>query len=468
MNDHDLQSRLRQLPSVDRLLQREAGSSLITCYGHDAVRDALRAALEAARQAILNGQSVIPDEQTLWDTAARHLSVEFSPSLYPVINASGVIIHTNLGRAPLSERARRVMAEVAAGYCNLEYDLPAGERGSRYVHAAQLLTRLTGAEDALVVNNNAAALLLVLTALAKGRDVLIGRGQLVEIGGGFRIPDVMRESGARLVEVGTTNRTYVRDYAEALDPTDTALILRVHRSNFALLGFVHEPTLVELVALGQQHNIPVVDDLGSGTLLDTSSYGLAHEPTIQASLAGGAALVTASGDKLLGGPQAGLILGRADLIDRLRHHPLARALRVDKVTLAGLQATLLAYLEGKAAQEIPVWRMIGAPVAGLARRVRRWQRALQPTGIPMRIVASESPVGGGSLPGQTLPTRTLALAVPAPNALAARLRQPDPGLGPPVVARVEADCVVLDPRTVLPEQDAALLRVLRATLKAGN
>lgn len=468
MNDHDLQSRLRQLPSVDRLLQSEAGSSLITCYGHDAVRDALRAALEAARQAILNGQSVIPDEQTLWDTAARHLSVEFSPSLYPVINASGVIIHTNLGRAPLSERARRAMAEVAAGYCNLEYDLPAGERGSRYVHAAQLLTRLTGAEDALVVNNNAAALLLVLTALAKGRDVLIGRGQLVEIGGGFRIPDVMRESGARLVEVGTTNRTYVRDYAEALDPTDTALILRVHRSNFALLGFVHEPALVELVALGQQHNIPVVDDLGSGTLLDTSSYGLAHEPTVQASLAGGAALVTASGDKLLGGPQAGLILGRADLIDRLRHHPLARALRVDKVTLAGLQATLLAYLEGKATQEIPVWRMIGAPVAGLARRVRRWQRALQPTGVPMRIVASESPVGGGSLPGQTLPTRALALAVPAPNALAARLRQPDPGLGPPVVARVEADCVVLDPRTVLPEQDAALLRVLRATLKAGN
>jgi len=464
----ELQSRLRQLPSVDRLLQSETVGPLITRYGHDPVRDALRAALDAARQAILNGQPIAPDEQALLDTAVRRLAAEFSPSLYPVINASGVIIHTNLGRAPLSERARRAMAQVAAGYCNLEYDLAAGERGSRYVHATRLLTRLTGAEDALVVNNNAAALLLVLTALARGRAVLIGRSQLVEIGGGFRIPDVMRQSGARLVEVGTTNRTYVRDYAEALDPTDTALILRVHHSNFALLGFVHEPALAELVALGKQHNIPVVDDLGSGTLLDTASYGLAHEPTIQESLASGAALVTASGDKLLGGPQAGLILGRADLIEQLRHHPLTRALRVDKVTLAGLQATLLAYLEGKATQEIPVWRMIGAPLAGLVRRVRRWQRALQPTGVPMRSVASESPIGGGSLPGQTLPTRALALMVPAPNVLAARLRQPDPGLGPPVVARVEADCVVLDPRTVLPEQDAALLRVVRATLEAGG
>jgi len=453
------QAELRKLPSVDKLLQTEAVVSLVEKHGRELTLEALRSALDQARQAILNGQPA-PDAETLIAEAARRLALEVRPSLYPVINATGVIIHTNLGRAPLSERARQAMTEVSTGYSNLEYDMEVGARGSRYVHAAQLLRRLTGAEDALVVNNNASAVLLTLTALARDREVLISRSQLVEIGGGFRIPDVMRQSGARLVEVGTTNRTYIRDYADALHPMNTALILRVHRSNFRITGFVHDPSLEELVALGDEYAIPVMDDLGSGTLLDTEPYGMAHEPTIQESLAAGASVVTASGDKLLGGPQAGLILGKADLIAKLRHHPLARAVRVDKTTLAGLQATLLAYLQGKATEEIPVWRMIATPVETLERRARRWQRALRDTGVPMTVVAAESTVGGGSLPGQTLPTRALALQVPSPDALAARLRTAEP----PVVARIEDERLLFDPRTVLPEQDRAFTEAVRAAL----
>jgi L-seryl-tRNA(Ser) seleniumtransferase len=456
-----IQLDLRKLPSVDKLLQMDAVASLVEQYGRELTLDALRTALDDARQAILGGEPA-PEAEPLIATATRRLMANVRPSLYPVINATGVIIHTNLGRAPLSERARQAMAQVSIGYSNLEYDMAAGARGARYVHAAELLRRLTGAEDALVVNNNASAVLLTLTALAKDRDVLISRSQLVEIGGGFRIPDVMRQSGARLVEVGTTNRTYVRDYADVLHPINTALLLRVHHSNFSITGFVHEPMLAELVALGDEYAVPVMDDLGSGTLLETELYGLAHEPTIQESIAAGVSAVTASGDKLLGGPQAGLILGKADLITKLRRHPLARAVRVDKTTLAGLQATLLAYLEGKAAQEIPVWRMIATPVQVLARRARKWQRALKEAGTPASVVAAESTVGGGSLPGQTLPTRALALEVSSPDALAAHLRAADP----PIVARIEDDRLLLDPRTVLPEQDSMLIEVVRAALTA--
>ncbi|MEJ2555389.1 MAG: L-seryl-tRNA(Sec) selenium transferase [Anaerolineae bacterium] len=453
------QSELRKLPSVDKLLQEGAVAGMVEQYGRELTLDALRAALDDARQGILGGEPA-PEVEPLIATATRRLMANVRPSLYPVINATGVIIHTNLGRAPLSERARQAMAQVSIGYSNLEYDMAAGARGSRYVHAAELLRRLTGAEDALVVNNNASAVLLTLTVLAKDRDVLISRSQLVEIGGGFRIPDVMRQSGARLVEVGTTNRTYVRDYADVLHPINTALLLRVHHSNFSITGFVHEPMLAELVALGDEYAVPVMDDLGSGTLLETELYGLAHEPTIQESIAAGVSVVTASGDKLLGGPQAGLIMGKADLITKLRRHPLARAVRVDKTTLAGLQATLLAYLEGKAAQEIPVWRMIATPVQVLARRARKWQRALKEAGAPMSVVAVESTVGGGSLPGQTLPTRALALEVSSPDALAAHLRAADL----PIVARIEDDRLLLDPRTVLPEQDTVLIEVVRAAL----
>lgn len=453
---------LRRLPSVGRLLERTDTATLLSEYGHARVVDALRSAIEAARQTIRQGSGTVPAEEELLARAATYLRGQNTPSLYPAINATGVVVHTNLGRAPLSDRARRAAAEVSHGYCNLEFDMDTGERGSRYVHAASLLSRLTGAEDALVVNNNAAAVLLILTALAHERQVIIGRSQLVEIGGGFRIPDVMRQSGARLVEVGTTNRTYVTDYAEAIHPINTALILRVHHSNFSLTGFVHEPALAELVALGEAHGVPVLDDLGSGTLLDTAQFGLAHEPTLQESIAAGAALITASGDKLLGGPQAGLILGRADLISRLRKHPLARALRVDKVTLAALQATLLAYQDGTAATEIPVWRMIAASPDSLRRRARRWARQIGYS--EAEVVPSRSTVGGGSLPGQTLPTYALALTVPSPDALAGRLRQPLPTHNQPVIARIETGRVLLDPRTVLPDQDDRLIESVRAAL----
>jgi L-seryl-tRNA(Ser) seleniumtransferase len=458
----DVQQELRALPSVDRLLQDEAVAALEARWGHDLVVAAARQVLDTTREAIRAGQAA-PDTVALGAAVGERLAAELRPSLQPVINATGVIIHTNLGRAPLSAEARAAMDAVALGYSNLEYDLEAGERGSRYVHAERLLCRLAGAEAALVVNNNAAAVVLMLMALAQGREVIISRGQLVEIGGGFRIPDVMRQSGARLVEVGTTNRTYVRDYEAAIGP-DTAALMRVHRSNFRLAGFIHEPSTAELATLAAGHDLVLLDDLGSGTLLDTAAYGLAHEPTIQESLAAGASLVSASGDKLLGGPQAGIILGRADLVARLKRFPLTRALRVDKTTLAGLQATLRHYVLGEAQAKVPVWRMIGADEASVERRARGWVRRLGGLGVEAHLLPGRSTVGGGSLPGETLPTRLVALVVPATASVdgaAARLRRGDP----PVVARIQDDRLVLDPRTVLPEQEAVLLKRVAEVLE---
>jgi L-seryl-tRNA(Ser) seleniumtransferase len=347
------------------------------------------------------------------------------------------------------------MDAVAAGYSNLEYDLAAGERGSRYLHVEALLCRLTGAEAALAVNNNAGAVFLALSALAAGREVVISRGQLVEIGGGFRIPDVLRQSGARLVEVGTTNRTHPHDFREAIGP-ETALLLRVHSSNFKQIGFTAEVALTDMVALAREAAVPMVDDLGSGSLLDTARFGLAPEPMVQSSVTAGADLVTFSGDKLLGGPQAGLIVGREVLISRLRYHPLARALRVDKSTLAALQATLLHYLRGEAEAEVPVWRMIAMPLDEIEARATRWAAELRSHGIPTTIVSAASTVGGGSLPGETLPTRALALAHPAPDALAAALRAG----APPVVGRITDERLLLDPRTVQPEADETLLEAV--------
>jgi L-seryl-tRNA(Ser) seleniumtransferase len=333
------QRELRKLPSVDRLLQEESVAGLIARWRHGLAVDAARETLDAARQAIREGQDC-PSIEALAREVGERLAARLRPTLRPAINATGVIVHTNLGRAPLSAEARAAMDAVALGYSNLEYDLQAGHRGSRYVHAEEILRQLTGAEAALVVNNNAAAVLLMLMCFARSRQVIVSRGQLVEIGGGFRIPDVMRQSGATLVEVGTTNRTYIGDYEEGITG-DTVALMRIHRSNFRLMGFVHEPALDEMVALAAERSLLLLDDLGSGTLLDTVPYGLAHEPTIQESIAAGVSLVSCSGDKLLGGPQAGLILGRADLISQLKRFPLTRALRVDKTTLAGLQATAL-------------------------------------------------------------------------------------------------------------------------------
>jgi len=460
-----MQTQLRQLPAVDKLLQSDELSRFVKIHGRQLVVNAIRAELEVTRQQIMAGQPVRSIAELTQATLVR-LSANVHPSLQPVINGTGVIIHTNLGRALLSQRAQQAMLQAASAYSNLEYTLESGVRGSRYVHAAELLRRLTGAEAAVVVNNNASAVILALTVLARGAEVLISRSQLIEIGGGFRIPEIMAQSGANLVEVGTTNRTYIRDFEQAIDSARTGMILTVHHSNYQIIGFTAQPALAELANLSHRYQIPLMEDLGSGTLLDTAPFGLVHEPTIQESIAAGVDLVTASGDKLLGGPQAGLILGKAALIEKLKKHPLIRAIRVDKTTLAALQATLLAYLEDKALEEIPVWRMISADLNTLARRARKWRAALlesrRSSGVSLEVVASASTVGGGSLPGQTLPTRALAISVDSVDTLAARLRLAEATM--PVIGRIENDKLLLDPRTVLPEQDKELIAALRSVL----
>ncbi len=442
---------LRDLPSVDELLQTSQVKSYIASYGRPLTLSALRGVLDQVRSQFSSEQSIPPTPELL-QQAGRQLIQWSAPSLFPVINATGVVLHTNLGRAPLSRSAIQAMQDVSLGYSNLEFDLVKGQRGSRLVHAEQLLKQLTGAEAALVVNNNAGAVLLVLSSLARRRAVVIGRTQLIEIGGGFRIPDVLKQSGARLVEIGTTNRVHLSDYATAITESAPALILRAHQSNFRIIGFTTEPGLSELADLAHQHGLPLVDDLGSGVLLDTARYGLSHEPTVSESLAAGADLVCFSGDKLLGGPQAGIILGKAELVARLKKHSLARAIRADKLCLAGLSATLLHYLKDEAESHIPIWRMIAAQPAELHQRCMRWAAALERG----EVLSSRSAVGGGSLPEETLPTFVLALESKAPHRLLEKLRQGTP----PVIARLEAERVLLDPRTVLPEQEADLLQVL--------
>lgn len=456
MNDHQAAQELRRLPSVSSLLQIPEIEVLLADFGHELVVEAIRDTLVRTRDAIVAG-APCPSTAELVRQIGLTLYAWLRPSLRPVVNATGVVIHTNLGRAPLSARARRAMEYVAKGYSNLEYDLDEGQRGSRYFHAEAMLRRLTGAEGGLVVNNNAGAVLLILSALANGKEVVISRGQLVEIGGGFRIPDVMRQSGARLVEIGTTNRTHSRDYEEAIHP-DTVALMRVHHSNFRMIGFTQDVPLADMVAIARKHGCLVFDDLGSGTLLDTSLVGLKHEPTVQESVASGADLVSFSGDKLLGGPQAGIIVGKAALIDTLRRHPLTRALRVDKTTLAGLQATLLHYIEGKALSEVPVWRMLSSSPDDLRIRVEKWRAALveKCPGLRADIIEGQSAIGGGSLPGQTLPTLLLALTAPAPEAFSFRLRQGNPA----VVGRIEDGRFLLDPRTVLEDEDQILVQAL--------
>jgi L-seryl-tRNA(Ser) seleniumtransferase len=438
---------LRQLPSVDQILQRGIAQEWIACYGRPATVAAIRHTLDQARHGYQSGQP-LPNDEELHQITGQILLSWLSPSLIPVINASGVILHTNLGRAPLSKVAIQAADEVSLGYSNLEFDLENGRRGSRLVHAEALLQRLTSAEAALVVNNNAAAVLLTLSALAYRRAVVISRTQLVEIGGGFRVPDVLRQSGARLLEIGTTNRVHLSDYQATLEQKP-ALFLRAHRSNFQIIGFTSEPSLAEIVEVAHAAGLPVVDDLGSGSLLNTARFGLAHEPMVQESLADGADLVCFSGDKLLGGPQAGIIVGRADLVARLKKHPLARAVRADKLCLAALSATLLHYLKDEAETEIPIWQMLSATEQEIQQRAYAWQTGLG-TG---EVIPGRSTIGGGSLPGETLPTFLLAINTPNPNRLIKQLRQ----WRPPIIARLELDRLVLDPRTVLPSQESILL-----------
>lgn len=465
MNPPARQALLRQLPSVDRLLSDPAAADLITSYGRDRVRDALRQVLDSARRAILQAENGlgVPTLDAVLTQAGNLLAQHSTPSLRPVINATGVILHTNLGRAPLSTAAQAAMLSVASGYSTLEYQLETGKRGKRDTHVESIVTAVTGAAAALVVNNNAAAITLILSALAgsgERRDVLISRGQLVEIGGGFRMPDVMAQSGAHLVEVGTTNRTRLEDFARAITP-NTAMLLRVHASNFKQIGFVAQPSLEALAKLATERGVLAVDDLGSGALLDTARYGLGHEPTVQESLAAGFDLVCFSGDKLLGGPQAGIIVGRPDAVALLKKHPLARAFRADKFTLAALVATLAAYRRGEAEviATIPVWQMIALPLETIKARAEAWQGQ-----VGGEVIAAHSTVGGGSLPGELLPTYALALSPDNPNAFAAALRNAPT----PVIARIQSEQVLLDPRSVTPDQDLALLAAIRSVQTATN
>jgi L-seryl-tRNA(Ser) seleniumtransferase len=446
---------LKSIPSVEQLLQTPQARDLIAAYGRPLTLDALRSVLEEMRARLkLDPQAAAPEHDSILSQAESRLSAWTRPTLVPVINATGVILHTNLGRAPLSKATIAAMNAVSTGYSNLEFDLETGKRGLRFLHAESALQKLTGADAALVVNNNASAVLLVLSAVAAKKRVIIARSQLVEIGGGFRVPDVMKQSGAKLVEVGTTNKVRLSDYQDEL--SEAALVMRAHRSNFKMIGFTEEPELAKIVEAAHSASVPVLDDLGSGALLDTAQYGLAHEPMVQESLAAGADVVCFSGDKLLGGPQAGIILGKADLIARIKKHPLARAVRADKTCLAGVTATLLHYLKDEAEREIPVWRMISLKREQVRARAEAWREALGWG----EVIESESTVGGGSLPGESLPTHVLSLSVPSPDKFLKRLREQDP----PVIARTENDKILLDPRTVLPEQEGTLLQVLREIL----
>jgi L-seryl-tRNA(Ser) seleniumtransferase len=462
-------SDFRLIPSIDALLSRPALAGAIRQHGRDRVAVAARVAADDLRAALKQQSLSIAseDDAAAWldERVLAGLASAIAPSLRRVINATGVVLHTNLGRAPLAAEAIARIAEIAGGYTNLEYDLSAGGRGHRHAHAEHLLRSLTGAESALIVNNNAAATLVVLAALAAGREVIVSRGELVEIGGGFRVPDVMSQSGAVLREIGTTNRTRLADYSAAISER-TALILRVHPSNFRIDGFTERPSAADLAELAHRFTIPLFEDLGSGwPSTDDALPALADEPSIRESLDAGVDLVSASGDKLLGGPQAGLVLGRRDLVDRVRRHPLMRAVRADKLTYAALEATLALWAQVPSRSSIPVHRMLTMPVDEIERRATALlDRVAGVHGLSCQVIDGASTAGGGSAPGSALPTRLVAIAIDgrSPDDIDRRLRAHDP----PVVARIEHDRVVIDLRTVQPGEDAEIERAIRATAAA--
>lgn len=453
-------SEFRQLPSVDEVLCDDRVSRLCGAFARQTIVALVRNRLADIRASIGTGGHA-PSVEQIANTIVTEAHGMVRQSLRPVINATGVILHTNLGRAPLSTEALEAAQSASRGYSNLEFDLKVGKRGSRQAHVEKILCHLTGAEASLVVNNNAAGVLLTLSALARRREVIVSRGQAVEIGGGFRIPEVMRESGARLVEVGTTNCSYVTDYEAAITPR-TAALLRVHSSNFRITGFTNVVSLEELVDLGLRYSIPVLDDIGSGCLIDTTAFGMEPEPQVQHSVSVGAALTFFSGDKLLGGPQAGIIVGRADLVSKLRRHPLARAMRIDKASVAALSATLVHYVRGEALEKIPVLRLIATPLPEIEKRARKWAQSL---GEPATVIPEESVVGGGSLPGSSMPTWVVAIRMAGKRRiqdLALSLRQHEP----PVVARVEENALLLDPRSVFPDEEEILLTAVRQSLSS--
>ncbi len=452
MATFNTQELFRKIPAVDRLLSNPAIKEVLDVYPRSLVIKAIHQVLEGLREGIQKGDVTAEPELALDPVSKRireELEIISRPSLRPVINATGIVVHTNLGRSILPGKALRRFKPVAGGYSNLEYDLEQGERGSRYTHVEDILKELSGAEGATVVNNNAAAVLISLETIAAGREVVVSRGQLVEIGGSFRVPDVMRKSGAKMVEVGTTNKTHLRDYEEVIGP-DTALLLKVHTSNFQIIGFTKEVPLADLAKLGGRYGIPVMEDLGSGCLVDFSKYGLAKEPTVQEALAQGADLITFSGDKLLGGAQAGIILGRKDLVEAIRKNPLNRALRIDKLTLLALEETLRLYRDERVAmRDIPTLRMISQPYRSLAKKAERLVKLigrLKTRNFSLKLVDGDSRAGGGALPALELPSRLLCL-VPGDltsQSMETWLRSYDP----PVITRLEKERVLLDVRTI--------------------
>ena len=466
------QKYLSQIPNVDHILCKPEMVHLTNRYPRGIILEAVRRGLDHLRQTIITAPDPAKLDETIF--SFEHLLPQFiaeierqlTPSLRRVVNATGVVIHTNLGRSLLHEGAIEHITRVSRHYSNLEFDLAQGTRGSRYVHVEEILCRLTGAEAALVVNNNAAAVMLVLNTLAAGREVIVSRGQLVEIGGAFRIPDVMKRSGAILREVGTTNRTHLSDYEGPIDE-QTALILKVHTSNFRILGFTSEVGLRELAELAHSRGLPVMEDLGSGCLIDLTKYGLDREPTAGEAIKEGADIVTFSGDKLLGGPQAGIILGKREYIERIKVNPLNRALRIDKLTLAGLESTLLLYLdEDRAAKEIPTLRMLTYSQDELRRKAQRLFRKIRariPTGLRIAVRDDLSQVGGGAYPVQSLPTRVITLKPDKGSAhqLEKRLREGKP----PIIARLSKDEVLLDVRTIGDDEGDLIVAGIEGSLK---
>jgi len=460
------QTLFKKIPAVDRLLLSPTVSEASAIYPRDLILKAVNHVLDKLRTRIQKGEDVEEKSELSIDALSnrivRRLELISRPSLRPVINATGVVIHTNLGRSILPEKVLKKFRPLAGGYSNLEYDLDQGERGSRYSHVEGILKELTSAEAAMVVNNNAAAVLIALETLAKGREVVVSRGQLVEIGGSFRIPDVMRKSGAKMVEVGTTNKTHLRDYEEVIGP-ETALLLKVHTSNFQIVGFTEEVSMAELSSLGKQYGIPVMEDLGSGCLVDLSEYGLIKEPTVHEVLAHGADLVTFSGDKLLGGPQAGIILGRKDLVDAIKRNPLCRALRIDKLTLLALEETLRLYRdEWIAVKEIPTLKMICQSYSSLEKKAGRLLKLvgkLKTGNFSIELTDGNSKVGGGALPLLELSSRLLCL-VPkklSPQFMERWLR----ALDPPVITRLEKERVLLDVRTIQEKDLKTIAQAIR-------
>jgi L-seryl-tRNA(Ser) seleniumtransferase len=454
---------LSKLPKVGDLLDSAAWAELLARYSRPQVKGALETELESASQAILAGGKKVPLPEELRQRVQSRLGALTQPGPWRVLNATGVIIHTNLGRAPLAREAVAA-ATAAAGYCNLELDMASGQRGSRHSHVEELLCRLTGAEAAMAVNNNAAAVLLALATVAQGREGIISRGQLVEIGGSFRVPEVMAQSGVRLVEVGTTNKTYLEDYRRAIS-AETGVLMRVHPSNYRVVGFQQEVPLADLVALGREHDLPVLDDLGSGTLVDLTPWGI-DEPTVQQSVLAGADLVCFSGDKMLGGPQCGIIVGKEAWIARLRKHPLARALRCDKITLAALSATLALYIEPEGWRRVPVLAMLTESLAEIEARARKLATALAGLPAAVEVKADISPVGGGALPLHQLETRVVQVRPRDRTAqdLAGALRQGRP----PAVARVRDEAVLLDVRTLREEEIPFLAAALAEVMGGGD